>query len=166
MVVQLIACYLISIYFYNFDFVPVKKAFSGLQERTICKIRLTQKKLMMNIKPIKTKKEYEAALARVYELMQKNLKANSKQSDELEVLSILVEAYENEHYPIPPPHPIEAIKFRMEQGAVDDKELTKLLGGRSRKSEILSGKRKLSLNMIRALHKKLKIPVESLINAY
>ena len=121
---------------------------------------------MMNIKPIKTKKDYEAALARVYELMQKNLKANSKQSDEFEILFTLVEIYEEKHYPIPPPHPIEAIKFRMEQGAIDDKELTKLLGGRSRKSEILSGKRKLSLNMIRALHEKLKIPVESLINAY
>jgi HTH-type transcriptional regulator/antitoxin HigA len=118
------------------------------------------------LKAIKTKKEYEVALGRVYELMQKNLKADSKLSDELEVLSILVESYEKEHYPIPPPHPIEAIKFRLEQGAIDDKELTKLLGGRSRKSEILSGKRKLSLNMIRALHKKLKISAESLINDY
>ena len=98
--------------------------------------------------------------------MQKDIKEGSKLSDELEILSILIEGYENKHYPIPPPHPIEAIKFRVEQGAIDDKELTKLLGGRSRKSEILSGKRKLSLNMIRALHKKLKIPAESLINAY
>jgi HTH-type transcriptional regulator / antitoxin HigA len=118
------------------------------------------------LKPIKTKKEYEAALARIYELMQKNLKAGSKFSDELEVLSILAEAYEKQHYPIPPPHPIEAIKFRLEQMGIDEKELTRILGGRSRKSEILTGKRKLSLNMIRILHKKLKIPAESLINAY
>jgi HTH-type transcriptional regulator/antitoxin HigA len=118
------------------------------------------------LKPIKTKKEYEAALARVYELMQKDIKAGSKLSDELEILSILVELYEKEHYPIPPPHPIEAIKFRLEQMGIDEKELTRILGGRSRKSEILSGKRKLSLNMIRILHKKLKIPAESLINAY
>src|SRR6266498_967289 len=118
------------------------------------------------LKLIKTKKDHEAALARIYELMQKNLKAGSALSDELEALSILVEAYEDKHYPIPPPHPIEAIKFRIQQGTINDKELTKLLGGRNRKSEILSGKRKLSLNMIRTLHKKLKIPAESLINAY
>lgn len=118
------------------------------------------------LKPIKTKKEYEAALSRVYELMQKKLKANSKQSNELEVLSILVETYENEHYPIPPPHPIEAIKFRLDQMGIDEKELTRILGGRSRKSEILSGRRKLSLSMIRELHEKLKIPAETLIAAY
>ncbi len=118
------------------------------------------------LKPIKTKKDYEAALVRAYELMQKDLKENSKLSDELEILSVLVEAYENKQYPVPPPHPIEAIKFRIEQGDIDDKALTKLLGGRNRKSEILSGKRKLSLNMIRALNKKLKIPAESLINEY
>lgn len=118
------------------------------------------------LKPVKTNKEYNAALARVYELMQKELKAGSKLSDELEVLSILVEAYEKEHYPIPPPHPIEAIKFRLEQMGIDEKELTRILGGRSRKSEILSGRRKLSLNMIRELHEKLSIPAETLIAAY
>jgi HTH-type transcriptional regulator/antitoxin HigA len=118
------------------------------------------------LKPIKTKKEYEAALARVYELMQKDLRAGSKLSDEMEVLSILVEAYEKEHYPVPPPHPIEAIKFRLEQMGVDEKELTRILGGRSRKSEILSGRRKLSLGMIRELHKKLSIPAETLIAVY
>jgi HTH-type transcriptional regulator / antitoxin HigA len=118
------------------------------------------------LKPIKTKKEYEAALARVYEMMQKDIKAGSKLSDELEVLSILVEAYEKKYYPIPPPHPIEAIKFRLEQMGIDEKELTKILGGRSRKSEILSGRRKLSLNMIRELHEKLSIPAETLIAAY
>ena len=118
------------------------------------------------LKPIKTKKDYEVALQRVYELMQKDLKTGSALSDELEVLSILVEAYEKKHYPIPPPHPIEAIKFRLEQSGIDEKELNKILGGRSRKSEILSGKRKLSLNMIRELHEKLKIPAETLIAAY
>ena len=118
------------------------------------------------LKPVKTNKEYNAALARVYELMQKELKAGSKLSDELEVLSILVEAYEKKHYPIPPPHPIEAIKFRLEQKGIDEKELTRILGGRSRKSEILSGRRKLSLNMIRELHEKLSIPAETLITAY
>src|SRR5438552_3181799 len=106
------------------------------------------------LKPIKTKREYEAALERCYVLMQKDVKANSKIADELEVLSLLVEAYEKKHYPVPPAHPVEAIKFRLEQSGMEEKELNKILGGRSRKSEILSGRRKLSLNMIRALHKK------------
>lgn len=118
------------------------------------------------LKPIKTKKDYEAVLQRIYELMQKDLKTGSALSDELEVLSILVEAYEKKHYPIPPPHPIEAIKFRLEQSGMGEKELNKILGSRSRKSEILSGKRKLSLNMIRELHEKLKIPAETLIASY
>jgi HTH-type transcriptional regulator/antitoxin HigA len=118
------------------------------------------------LKPIKTKKEYEVALQHIYGLMQKDLKSGSKFSDELEVLSILVEAYEKKHYPIPPPHPLEAIKFRLEQMGIDEKELTAILGGRSRKSEILSGRRKLSLTMIRELHFKLNIPAETLIAAY
>ena len=118
------------------------------------------------LKPIKTNREYEAALQRIYELTQKDIKSGSRHSDELEVLSILVEFYEKKHYPIPPPHPIEAIKFRLEQMGTDEKELTSILGGRSRKSEILSGRRKLSLNMIRELHDKLHIPAETLIAAY
>lgn len=118
------------------------------------------------LKPIKTKKEYETALQHIYGLMQKDLKEGSKFSDELEVLSILVEAYEKKHFPIPPPHPLEAIKFRLEQLGLSEKELSTLLGGRSRKSEILSGRRKLSLAMIRELHDKLNIPAETLIAAY
>jgi HTH-type transcriptional regulator/antitoxin HigA len=118
------------------------------------------------LKPIKTKKDDEAALARVYTLMQKNLKPGTMDSDELEVLSMLVEAYEKKHYPVPPPHPVEAIRFRLEQSGMSEKELNQLLGGRSRKSEIMSGKRKLSLNMIRTLHEKLHIPAETLIAVY
>jgi HTH-type transcriptional regulator / antitoxin HigA len=118
------------------------------------------------LKPIKTTKDYDAALSRSFVLMQKNLKAGSAESDELEVLSILVEAYEKKHYPVPPPHPVEAIRFRLEQSGMSEKDLNKLLGGRNRKSEILSGKRKLSLNMIRTLHEKLNIPAETLIAAH
>lgn len=118
------------------------------------------------LKPVKTKKDYEAALQRCYELMQKDIKANPKFADELEVLSILVKAYEEKHYPLPPPHPIAAIRHRLENSGLDEKELNKILGGRSRKSEILSGRRKLSLNMIRELHDKLKIPAETLIANY
>ncbi len=118
----------------------------------------------MDIRPIKTKKDYNAALKRVEELW--GAKDNTPEGDEFEILFTLIEFYEEKHYPIPPPHPLESIKFRMEQGQVDDRELTKILGGRSRKSEILSGRRKLSLNMIRELHEKLKIPAEILIAAY
>lgn len=118
------------------------------------------------IKPVKTKKDYETALQRCYTLMQKNIKPNTPEADELEVLSILVEDYEKKRYPMPPPHPVAAIKYRLQQTGINEKELNKILGGRSRKSEILSGKRKLSLNMIRELHDKLKIPAETLIAEY
>ena len=118
----------------------------------------------MNIKPIKTKKDYDNALKRIKMLW--GAKENTAAGDEFEILFTLVEAYENKHYPIPPPHPIEAIRFRLEQKGVDEKELIKILGGRSRKSEILSGRRKLSLAMIRELHDKLNIPAETLIAAY
>lgn len=121
---------------------------------------------MRAIKPIKTKKEFNAAVSRLYYLMEKGVRPDTKLGDELEVLSILIEAYENTHYPIAPPHPLEAIKFRLEQSGLSEKELSKILGGRSRKSEILSGRRKLSLSMIRKLHKKLNISAESLIAEY
>lgn len=117
------------------------------------------------IKPIKSNKQYEDALARVYTLMQAD-KLASKESDELEVLSILVKAYEQKHLPIPKPNPLEAIKFRVEQMQMSEAELSSILGHRSRKSEILSGKRKLSLTMIRKLHDLLNIPAEILIKAY
>jgi len=118
------------------------------------------------VKPIKNKKQYEGALARVYELMQKNLKPESRESDELEVLSILIKEYELERYPVPKPSPLEAIKFRIEQMGMSEAELSSILGARSRKSEILSGKRKLSLAMIRKLNEVLHIPAEVLIQAY
>ena len=82
------------------------------------------------------------------------------------MLSILVKNYEEKHHPVPPPHPVEAIRFRLEQSGIDEKELNKLLGGRSRKSEILSGRRKLSLNMIRTLRHKLNISADILIEPY
>jgi HTH-type transcriptional regulator/antitoxin HigA len=118
----------------------------------------------MKIKPIKTKTDHHRALKRIEVLW--GAKENTPAGDEFEVLFTLVEAYEEKHYPIPPPHPIEAIRFRLEQKGVDEKELIKILGGRSRKSEILSGRRKLSLAMIRELHDKLNIPAETLIAAY
>ena len=118
------------------------------------------------LKPIKNEQQYEDALEKVYLLMQKNIKPDSKESDELEILSILVKEYENEYYPVPQPNPLEAIKFRLEQMNMSEADLSEILGARSRKSEILSGKRKLSLSMISKLTEKLNIPAEVLIQAY
>ena len=118
------------------------------------------------LKPIRNNAQYEDALARVYALMQNDLKPESKDSDELEILSILIKEYEQEHYPVPNPSPLEAIKFRLEQMGMSEAELSDILGYRSRKSEILSGKRKLSLAMIRKLNEILHIPAEVLIQAY
>lgn len=118
------------------------------------------------VRPIKNEQQYEAALLRVYALLQKDLKPDSKESDELEILSILVKEYENDHYPVAQPNPLEAIRFRLEQMNMSEADLSEILGARSRKSEILSGKRKLSLSMIRKLKEKLNIPAEVLIQAY
>ena len=118
------------------------------------------------LRPIKNNKHYKDALARVYALMQKDIKTDSKESDELEILSILVKEYENEHYPIPKPNPLDAIRFRLDQMNMSEAELSEILDYRSRKSEILSGKRKLSLAMIRKLNETLHIPAEVLIQSY
>lgn len=115
----------------------------------------------MTITPIKSKRDYERALRRVEELM--DAKSGTKAGDELDVLTTLVEAYEAKHYAICPPDPVEAIKFRMEQLGMTRKDLEAVLGRRGRVSEILTKKRSLSLEMIRRLHRKLRIPLESLI---
>jgi HTH-type transcriptional regulator/antitoxin HigA len=116
------------------------------------------------IKPIKNNKQYQQGLSRVYELMQKDIKPNSSNSDELEILSLLIKEYENGNYP--KPNPIEAIRFRLDQKGLTEADLADIIGYRSRKSEILSGKRKLSLAMIRKLNEELQIPAEVLIQAY
>jgi len=118
------------------------------------------------LKPIKTSKQHDQYLARAYELMQMDLKSNSKESDELEVLSILIEAYEKTKYPIEAPNPIEAILFRLDQLGMSKSDLSKLLGSRSRASEILKGKRKLSIAMIRKLNQQLGISAQTLIQDY
>ena len=118
------------------------------------------------LKPVKNNRQYQQALERTYALMQRNNKPGSKESDELEILSILIKEYENELFPVPRPNPLEAIKFRLEQLNMSEVELSEILGNRSRKSEILSGKRKLSLTMIRKLNEVLHIPAQVLIQAY
>jgi HTH-type transcriptional regulator / antitoxin HigA len=115
----------------------------------------------MIIKPIRTKADYELALESISKLI--NAKPKSRQADELEVLTVLIEDYERKHYPIDPPDPVEAIKFRMEQMDLTRKDLEPCIGSRSRVSEILNHKRELTLKMIKALHNKFDIPVEALI---
>lgn len=118
----------------------------------------------MNIKPIKTEKDYEAALAHLEQIF--DAEKGSVEGDELEILSILIEKYEDEHYPIGYPDPIEAINFRMEQMGYNQTDLAKIVGLKSRVSEILNRKRKLTLDMIRILHNSLNIPTDVLIQNY
>lgn len=118
----------------------------------------------MTIKPIKTKKDYQNALERLELIF--DSKKGSDNGDELEILGILLEKYEDEHFPIGFPDPMEAIKFRMEQMGYNQTDLAKIVGLKSRASEILNKKRKLTLEMIRLLHDNLKIPTEVLIQAY
>jgi HTH-type transcriptional regulator / antitoxin HigA len=118
---------------------------------------------MRNLKPIRTEKDYEQALAEVEELW--GARTGTPKGDRLDVLATLIEAYEAEHYPMDPPDPIEAIKFRMEQQDLTRKDLEKILGTRMRVSEVLNRKRGLSINMIRALHQKLGISADVLIRS-
>lgn len=118
----------------------------------------------MNIKPIKTLKDHEKALNRIEKLW--GCKKNTPEGDEFEILVTLVEKFEDDNYPVPPPDPVEAIKFQMEQLGLNKTDMAKYLGHKSRVSEILRGKRKLTLHMIRSLNKNLKIPVETLIKEY
>ena len=115
----------------------------------------------MNIKPIKSEADYEKALQRVESLW--NAPEGSSESDELDVLATLIEAYERDHYPVDLPDPVEAIKFRLEQQGKDSKALIGVIGGRTRVYEVLRGKRPLSLNMIRELHDRFGIPANVLI---
>jgi len=115
----------------------------------------------MQIHPIHTEDDYQKALNRIEEIF--DTKAGTNEGDELEILGILVDEYEKKHFPIEAPKPVEAIKFRMEQLGMEQKDLAKLLGSKSRASEILSGKRSLSLRQIKILYRKLGIPAEVLI---
>jgi HTH-type transcriptional regulator/antitoxin HigA len=118
----------------------------------------------MRIKVLKTEEEYSNALKRLEMIF--DAPAETPEGEEAELLSILIEKYEDENYPIEAPDPVEAIKFRMEQMGLNNGDLVKVLGYNSRVSEIFNGKRKLTLTMIRNLHRELKIPYESLISNY
>ena len=116
----------------------------------------------MNIRPVKTESDYRAALKEIDTLM--TAEAGSPEGDRLDVMVILVQAYEQENYPMDFPDPVEAIKFRMEQQGLTVDDLVPVIGRKNRVYEILSRKRPLTLRMIEGLHNKFSIPAESLLS--
>ena len=118
----------------------------------------------MKIKPIKTEKDYEQALERLEVIFDAD--SNSKEGDEAEILSLLIDNYENQHYPIEAPDPIEAIKIRMEEMNLKQKDLVGVIGGKSRVSEILNKKKRLTVDMIRELERILHISASVLVTNY
>jgi len=113
---------------------------------------------------IKTKKQYTKVLQRFEEIFL--AEEGTKESREADVLSLLIKDYEDKHFIIDVPDPIEAIKYRMEKQGLTNKDLANILGYKSRVTDIFNGHRKLNLNMVRKLHKHLHIPLESLIREY
>lgn len=123
-----------------------------------------QTKFKMKIKPIKNEKDYQNVLARLEVIF--DAKKGTEEGDELEILSIIIDNYEKENFPIEMPDPIAAINFRMEQMGLKQKDLVEMIGFKSRVSEVMNKKRKLTLEMIRKLSTNLKIPTDVLIQDY
>ena len=121
----------------------------------------TRRRFEVRAAPIRTARDHKVALARIAGLMR--AKPNTPEGAELEVLSVLVEKYEDEHTPMAAPDPVDALRFRMEQGELDRKDLGRVLGSRSRVSEVLNRKRPLTVEMIRGLFTRFGIPLESLV---
>jgi len=118
----------------------------------------------MEIRPLKTEKDYKNALLRIEDIF--DTPANSEEGDEAEILTLLIENYENEFYPIEAPDPIEAIKIRMEEMDLKQKDLVVFIGAKSKVSEILNRKRRLTVEMIRNLSEALKLSASLLIKDY
>jgi len=118
----------------------------------------------MNIKPVRNEEDYQKALERLEVIF--DAKKGTEEGDELEILAIVIDNYENENFPIGMPDPISAIQFRMEQMGMKQKDLVEMVGFKSRVSEIMNKKRKLTLDMIRKLSVNLHIPTEVLIQEY
>ncbi|MCO5950168.1 helix-turn-helix domain-containing protein [Mucilaginibacter flavidus] len=118
----------------------------------------------MQLKIVKTKKDYEKSLERFEEIFQ--AKNGSAESDEADVLALLIKEYEDKHFVIDVPNPIEAIKYRMEQQGLTNKDLAQILGFKSRVSDIFKKNRKLNLGMVRKLYHELNIPLETLVREY
>tara|TARA_R110000868_G_scaffold386311_4_gene654560 strand:+ start:389 stop:784 length:396 start_codon:yes stop_codon:yes gene_type:complete len=119
---------------------------------------------IMKLKPIKSEKDYRDALERLEVIFDAPI--DTKEGDEAEILSLLIENYENEHYAIEAPDPIEAIKIRMEELNMRQKDLVGIIGGKSRVSEILNRKKRLTVDMIRELERTLQISASVLVNNY
>jgi HTH-type transcriptional regulator / antitoxin HigA len=118
----------------------------------------------MNLKPIKTEKDYRNALKRLEVIF--DAPVDTKEGDEAEILALMIENYENEHYPIEAPDPIKAIKIRMEELNIRQKDLVGIIGGKSRVSEILNRKKRLTVDMIRELERVLHISASVLVSNY
>ncbi len=118
---------------------------------------------MKTVKPVRTKAEYKVALARIEELIAFNPKKGTAEYDELDVIGTLVSAYEDIHYPIDAPDPVEAVKYVMEEEGLKPKDLVVYFGSKGNVSEFLNHKRNLSVRTIKALHDKLKLPYEVLL---
>jgi len=118
----------------------------------------------MELKPIRTEQDYQGALNRLEQIF--DAKPDTKEGDEAEILSLLIENYENEHYPIEAPDPIEAIRIRMEEMNLKQKDLVGVIGGKSRVSEVLNRKKRLTVDMIRELEKLLQISASVLVGNY
>jgi len=118
----------------------------------------------MKFKMLKTNKDYLIALERFEEIFQ--AKTGSSESDEADILSLLIKEYEEENYVIKAHNPLEAIKYRMEQQGLTNSDLAKILGFKSRVTDIFNKHRKLNLTMVRKLHKQLNIPLETLVKEY
>jgi HTH-type transcriptional regulator/antitoxin HigA len=114
-----------------------------------------------HLRPVRTSVDHKAALKRIERLM--DAAAGTAEADELEVLATLVDRYESSQWPIVAPSPIDALRFCMEQAGLSRRDLEPMIGTRARVSEVLAGRRTLTLAMIRALHEQLGIPAESLI---
>jgi HTH-type transcriptional regulator / antitoxin HigA len=118
----------------------------------------------MNIKPIKTEKDYETALKRLEKIF--DASPNSTEGDEAEIVSLLIENYENQYYPVEAPDPIEAIKIRMEEMNIKPKDLVGVIGGKSIVSEVLNKKKRLTVDMIRNLEEMLHLSASILVTNY
>ena len=118
----------------------------------------------MKLKPIKTKKEYEAYLNWVDELFDKKVKPNSTEGEQLQVALLLIKQFEDEHYPVPTPDPIEAIKLKMVEKGLKNKDLVGLVGSKGYISSLLSGKKALTLEIAKIFHQKLGVPAEILLS--
>ena len=118
------------------------------------------------VRPIENDDDLDAAVDRLQELLTIGILDGSQEEKEYYIVQTLADAYQQKHHPLPPPHPLEAIKFYLEQSGMEQADLSKILGGRSRKAEILNGTRKLSINMMRTLMDKLHIPAEILLQPY